>query len=79
MRTVSYQTEIVSVEGNITDLVFVDFELHRLCIIAGNISPIDVITHVPILCEESNIPYIYVPTKEVSIRHIVFHASFFIF
>jgi hypothetical protein len=36
-----------------------------LCVIAGNISPIDVITHVPILCEEANIPYIYVPSKEV--------------
>ncbi|CAI0528302.1 unnamed protein product [Linum tenue] len=35
-----------------------------ICIIAGNISPIDVITHVPILCEESEIPYIYVPSKE---------------
>ncbi|XP_078159594.1 ribosomal protein L7Ae/L30e/S12e/Gadd45 family protein [Carex rostrata] len=35
-----------------------------LCVIAGNISPIDVITHLPILCEESGIPYIYVPTKE---------------
>ncbi|KAK9118696.1 hypothetical protein Scep_016789 [Stephania cephalantha] len=36
----------------------------RLCIIAGNISPIDVITHVPILCEEADIPYVYVPSKE---------------
>ncbi|KAL2593467.1 hypothetical protein AAZV13_12G131500 [Glycine max] len=36
-----------------------------LCVIAGNISPIDVITHVPILCEESDIPYIYVSSKEV--------------
>ncbi|KAK1297552.1 H/ACA ribonucleoprotein complex subunit 2-like protein [Acorus calamus] len=35
-----------------------------LCVIAGNISPIDVITHVPILCEESDIPYIYVHSKE---------------
>ncbi|XP_022137715.1 H/ACA ribonucleoprotein complex subunit 2-like protein [Momordica charantia] len=35
-----------------------------LCVIAGNISPIDVITHVPILCEESDICYIYVPSKE---------------
>ncbi|XP_019255266.1 PREDICTED: H/ACA ribonucleoprotein complex subunit 2-like protein [Nicotiana attenuata] len=35
-----------------------------LCVIAGNISPVDVITHVPILCEESDIPYIYVPSKE---------------
>ncbi|KAK4781358.1 hypothetical protein SAY86_015460 [Trapa natans] len=36
----------------------------RLCVIAGNISPIDVITHVPILCEDAEIPYIYVPSKE---------------
>ncbi|KAF8005776.1 hypothetical protein BT93_K0149 [Corymbia citriodora subsp. variegata] len=35
-----------------------------LCVIAGNISPIDVITHVPILCEESDIPYVYVQSKE---------------
>ncbi|GAB4860936.1 hypothetical protein Ancab_036097 [Ancistrocladus abbreviatus] len=35
-----------------------------LCVIAGNISPIDVITHVPILCEEADIPYVYVPSKE---------------
>ncbi|KAJ3081027.1 hypothetical protein HK102_002629 [Quaeritorhiza haematococci] len=33
-------------------------------IIAGDISPIDVITHVPVLCEESDVPYIYVPSKE---------------
>ncbi|KAL0452597.1 UNVERIFIED_CONTAM: H/ACA ribonucleoprotein complex subunit-like protein [Sesamum latifolium] len=36
-----------------------------ICVIAGNISPIDVITHVPILCEEANIPYIYVTSKEL--------------
>src|SRR5690348_3744632 len=35
-----------------------------LCIIAGDISPIDVITHVPVLCEDNDIPYIYVPSKE---------------
>ncbi|KAL6982469.1 hypothetical protein U1Q18_043841 [Sarracenia purpurea var. burkii] len=34
------------------------------CVIAGNISPIDVITHLPILCEEADIPYVYVPSKE---------------
>ncbi|KAJ3094692.1 hypothetical protein HDU97_007702 [Phlyctochytrium planicorne] len=33
-------------------------------IIAGDISPIDVITHVPILCEEADVPYVYVPSKE---------------
>jgi len=35
-----------------------------LMIIAGNISPIDVITHLPILCEEASVPYVYVPSKE---------------
>ena len=38
--------------------------LRRLCVIAGDISPIDVITHVPMLCEEANVPYIYVHSKE---------------
>src|SRR5690348_1622499 len=35
-----------------------------LMILAGNITPIDVITHIPILCEENDIPYVYVPKKE---------------
>ncbi len=33
------------------------------CIIAGDISPIDVITHLPIMCEDRQIPYLYVPSK----------------
>ena len=35
-----------------------------IVIIAGDISPIDVIAHVPIFCEEKSIPYVYVPSKE---------------
>ncbi|GBG59443.1 hypothetical protein CBR_g38468 [Chara braunii] len=35
-----------------------------VCIVAGNISPIDVISHLPVLCEESDIPYVFVPSKE---------------
>ncbi|OMJ18942.1 H/ACA ribonucleoprotein complex subunit 2 [Smittium culicis] len=35
-----------------------------LVLIAGNISPVDVISHVPVLCEDNNVPYIYVPSKE---------------
>ena len=34
-----------------------------VCIIAGDISPIDVISHLPVLCEESDVPYIFVPSK----------------
>merc|ERR1712199_29464 len=35
-----------------------------VCVIAGNISPMDVISHLPILCEENAVPYIYVRSKE---------------
>jgi hypothetical protein len=45
------------------DAVFPPSLFFRLCVIAGDISPIDVITHVPILCEEAGVPYIYVHSK----------------
>jgi H/ACA ribonucleoprotein complex subunit 2 len=32
-------------------------------IIAADISPIDVLSHLPILCEEKNVPYIYVKSR----------------
>ncbi|KAF9977325.1 snoRNA-binding protein [Actinomortierella ambigua] len=35
-----------------------------LVLIAGDISPIDVITHVPVLCEDNNVPYVFLPSKE---------------
>ena len=34
-----------------------------VCVLAGDISPIDVICHIPILCEENDIPYSYVTSK----------------
>ena len=34
------------------------------CVIAGNISPLDVISHLPVLCEDAGVPYCYVPSKE---------------
>lgn len=33
------------------------------CVIAGDISPIDVISHLPLMCEDKNVPYFYVPSK----------------
>ena len=35
-----------------------------LVLIAADISPIDVLTHLPIICEAQSIPYIYVPSRE---------------
>ncbi|XP_076439398.1 H/ACA ribonucleoprotein complex subunit 2-like protein [Babylonia areolata] len=35
-----------------------------LVVIAGDVSPIDVISHIPVFCESHDIPYCYVPSKE---------------
>jgi H/ACA ribonucleoprotein complex subunit 2 len=37
----------------------------RLCVIAADITPIDVITHIPVLCEENAVPYVYVRSRAV--------------
>ena len=35
-----------------------------MCILAGDVSPIDVISHIPILCEKNKVPYIYIPSRQ---------------
>lgn len=32
-------------------------------VLAADISPMDVISHIPVLCEDHNIPYIYVTSR----------------
>lgn len=36
----------------------------RLLILAADINPIDIISHLPVLSEENQIPYIFVSSKE---------------
>lgn len=36
----------------------------RLAILGGDVSPIDVVAHIPVLCEERDIPYIYIPSRQ---------------
>ena len=35
-----------------------------ICVLAGDVSPIDVISHIPILCEKNNVPYVYIPSRQ---------------
>ncbi|KIY49235.1 L30e-like protein, partial [Fistulina hepatica ATCC 64428] len=35
-----------------------------LLVLAADISPIDIISHLPVLCEEAGVPYVFVPSKE---------------
>mmetsp|Transcript_38316 Transcript_38316/g.44644 ORF Transcript_38316/g.44644 Transcript_38316/m.44644 type:complete len:138 (+) Transcript_38316:70-483(+) len=34
-----------------------------ICILAGDVSPVDVISHIPIQCETKGIPYMFVPSR----------------
>jgi large subunit ribosomal protein L7Ae len=38
--------------------------LAKLVLIAEDVDPPEVIMHLPLLCEERKIPYVYVPSKE---------------
>ena len=35
-----------------------------LCVLGGNVTPMDVITHIPAICENQNTPYVFLSTKE---------------
>ena len=35
-----------------------------LVVLAGDVSPMDIISHIPIVCEEADIPYCYTPSKQ---------------
>jgi len=30
----------------------------------GNVTPIDVYSHIPAICEEKELPYVYIPSRE---------------
>ena len=34
-----------------------------LIVLAGDTNPIEILLHLPLLCEDKNVPYIYVPSK----------------
>ena len=36
----------------------------KIVIMAEDVTPEEILAHMPILCEEKNIPYTYVPSKE---------------
>ncbi len=38
--------------------------LAKLVLIAEDVDPPEIVAHLPILCEEKGVPYVYVPSKE---------------
>lgn len=35
-----------------------------VCVLAGDVSPLDVISHLPVFCEEKDVPYLFVPSRQ---------------
>ncbi len=42
----------------------VDRGLAKLVIIAEDVDPPEIVMHLPVLCDEKKIPYVYVPSKQ---------------
>ena len=42
-----------------------DNKQKSFCVLAGDVSPVDVISHIPILCEKNKVPYIYIPSRQL--------------
>lgn len=42
----------------------VDRGLAKLVVIAENVDPPEIVAHLPLLCDEKKIPYVYVPDKK---------------
>lgn len=40
-----------------------DKGIAQLVVIAGDVEPEEIVMHLPVLCEEKKIPYVYVPSK----------------
>ena len=36
---------------------------HGVVVLAADISPMDVISHIPVLCEDHGVPYLFVPSR----------------
>ena len=35
-----------------------------IVVICGDISPIEVVAHLPVFCEDNDLPYIYIPSRD---------------
>jgi len=46
----------------------------KLVLIGGDVEPAEIVMHLPMLCEEKKIPYLYVPKQEIG-QAVGIHVS----
>lgn len=39
--------------------------ISELIILAADVEPIEIVLHLPLLCEDKNVPYVFVPSKDL--------------
>ncbi|RSH88543.1 RNA binding protein snu13 [Apiotrichum porosum] len=37
--------------------------ISEIIVMAGDVEPIEIVLHLPLLCEDKNVPYVFVPSK----------------
>ena len=47
----------------------------RIVVFAGDVTPIEIMCHLPAICEEANLPYCYVPDKMVLGKALGIHRG----
>ncbi len=63
-KLISKAGKVKSVRRGIKEVVLaLRKEEKGVCVIAGDVYPVDVIAHLPLLCEEAEVPYCFVGRK----------------
>jgi ribosomal protein L7Ae-like RNA K-turn-binding protein len=63
-RAVKKGTKAKSIQRGVKDVVkSIRKGETGFVVLAGDVSPLDVITHIPVYCEDRSVPYVYVPSK----------------
>lgn len=44
--------------------VYINFSFHSLVVFAGDVTPIEIMCHLPAVCEDKDIPYCYTPSRQ---------------
>merc|ERR1712186_30822 len=43
--------------------------ISEMVVMAADTEPIEIVLHLPLLCEDKNVPYVFVPSKQMIISH----------
>ncbi|MHA1730147.1 MAG: ribosomal L7Ae/L30e/S12e/Gadd45 family protein [Promethearchaeota archaeon] len=68
-KTVKFLTDVVEKEGKIKKGMnettkSIERQKSKFVAIAGDVDPPEIVFHLPLICDEKNVPYVFIDTKE---------------